>query len=91
MTEVTLYSTRICGFCVRAKTLLEAKGVPFVEIRVDGDDQARVALAARTGQRTVPQIFVGEVYVGGFSELVALERAGALDALLEEQGISAAG
>ena len=84
-----MYSTRRCGFCVRAKMLLAEQDIPFREIDVSDDAEARAALIERAGgQRTVPQIFIGSEHVGGFSELLALHRSGGLEALLEEQGIS---
>ena len=78
-----IYTSPICPYCTRAKRLLDAKRVPYEEIDVSGDDQARMDLAARTGMRTVPQIFIGEHHVGGSDELHALEREGKLDALLQ--------
>lgn len=81
--KISIYSSAHCPFCVRAKQLLHNKGVRnFEEIAIDRDQQAREAMIARTGRRTVPQIFVGEHHVGGFDELAALERRGELDALL---------
>jgi glutaredoxin 3 len=82
MKPVKIYTTPICPYCIRAKRLLDTKGVPYEEIDVSGDDRARMDLAERTGMRTVPQIFIGEHHVGGSDELHALERAGDLDALL---------
>lgn len=82
MKRVKIYTTPICPYCVRAKRLLDAKGVAYEEIDVSGDDRARIDLAERTGRRTVPQIFIGEQHVGGSDELHALDRAGKLDALL---------
>jgi glutaredoxin 3 len=83
MKPVKIYTTPICPYCIRAKRLLDTKGVPYEEIDVSGDDQARMDLAERTGMRTVPQIFIGEHHVGGSDELHALERAGKLDSLLQ--------
>ena len=83
MKPVKIYTTPICPYCIRAKRLLDTKGVPYEEIDVSGDDQARMDLAERTGLRTVPQIFIGEHHVGGSDELHALERAGKLDSLLQ--------
>jgi glutaredoxin 3 len=80
---VKIYTTPICPYCIRAKRLLDTKGVPYEEIDVSADDQARIDLAERTGRRTVPQIFIGEHHVGGSDDLHALERAGELDALLQ--------
>ncbi|MBA4284324.1 MAG: glutaredoxin 3 [Xanthomonadaceae bacterium] len=84
MKPVTVYSTRICPYCMMAKRLLTQKGVPYEEILIDGNEQLRVDLMARTGRRTVPQIYVGEQHVGGFDDLAALERAGQLDPLLRD-------
>ena len=69
---------------MRAKRLLERKGVAYQEIDVAGDDEARAQLAERTGHRTVPQIFIGDEHVGGSDDLHALEQQGKLDALLRE-------
>lgn len=78
---VTLYTTNVCPFCVQAKMLLKNKGVDFAEINMQtlsGDD--RQALMAKTNNyRTVPQIFIGDEFIGGFDQLSALERAGKLD------------
>jgi glutaredoxin 3 len=81
--SVKIYTTPYCSYCVRAKRLLERKAIPFEEIDVAGDDEARIALAERTGLRTVPQIFIGEEHVGGSDDLHALEAQGKLDALLQ--------
>jgi glutaredoxin 3 len=83
MKTVKIYTTPFCPYCHRAMRLLDTKGVPYEEIDVSGDDQARVNLAERTGLRTVPQIFIGEHHVGGSDELLALEREGKLDSLLQ--------
>lgn len=82
MAEVLVYSTDHCGFCVRAKDLLQRKGVAFTEVLVDRDPDQRAIMERRCGCRTVPQIFVGETHVGGYRELSQLEREGRLDALL---------
>ncbi len=82
MAAVTLYSTASCPFCVQAKRLLTAKGVTPREIRVDLDPGQRREMMARSGRHTVPQIWIGERHVGGFTDLWALERNGELDALL---------
>jgi glutaredoxin 3 len=82
--DVVVYSTGWCPYCVRAKALLERKGVPFREIRVDEDPAERETMLERSrGQRTVPQIFIGDRHVGGFDDLYALEKAGELDKLLD--------
>lgn len=80
--EVTLYSTRFCPYCVAAKRLLDAKGVSYRDIPVDGDAQLRQEMTKRAGQRTVPQIWIGEEHVGGYTDLAALEQRGLLDGLL---------
>lgn len=80
--DVVIYTTPVCPYCVQAKALLKRKGVAFREVDVAGDDALRREVVARSGQRTVPQIWVGEHHVGGCDDLYALERAGRLDALL---------
>jgi glutaredoxin 3 len=84
MQPVVIYTTTSCGFCRSAKAWFSARGIPFSEVDVTGDDAARVALVERSGgQRTVPQIFVGDVHVGGYSDLVALDGQGKFTPLLE--------
>ena len=83
MKPVTIYTTPICPYCVRAKSLLGKKGVSYDEVDVMMDMKAREEMLAKSGgARTVPQIFIGDTHVGGFDELYALEQAGKLDALL---------
>jgi len=83
MATVELYTTPICGFCHAAKRLLTSKGVSFSEIDVMADPTRRAEMMQRAnGGRTVPQIFIGDIHVGGNDDLQALERAGKLDALL---------
>jgi len=82
--SVKIYTTPYCPYCVRAKRLLERKAVPFEEIDVANDDEARIALAERTGLRTVPQIFIGDEHVGGSDDLHALEQEGKLDGKLQQ-------
>jgi glutaredoxin 3 len=84
MKPVIVYSTRICPYCVRAKALLDSKHVPYAEILVDVDTEKRAEMMQKSGQRTVPQIFVGETHVGGYDELYALDRDGKLDSLLSD-------
>lgn len=78
-----MYSTRFCPYCIRARMLLEAKGVAFEDIGVDGDPEQRREMMALSGRRTVPQIWVGDTHVGGYDDLAALEQQGRLDELLE--------
>ena len=80
---VTMYTTGMCPYCVQAERLLQARGVADIaRIRVDLDPAQRALMMERTGRRTVPQIYVGEVHVGGFDDLVAMDRAGRLEPLL---------
>jgi len=80
--DIVVYSTGWCPYCVRARALLERKGLPFREIKVDENPAEREAMLARSGgRRTVPQIFIGDHHVGGFDELYALDKAGKLDVL----------
>lgn len=84
MTNIRMYTTQVCPYCVRAKALLKQRGVDQIdEIRVDLDPSERDRMVELTGRRTVPQIFIGETYVGGCDELVALDRSGALAPLLQ--------
>ncbi|HKQ44201.1 MAG TPA: glutaredoxin 3 [Rhizomicrobium sp.] len=83
MKSVRIYTTPICPYCVRAKSLLKKKGAQVDEVDVFMDASAREEMEAKTGgARSVPQIFVGETYVGGCDELYALEKEGKLDPLL---------
>ena len=77
-----MYSTRLCPFCMRARALLESKGVAFEELAVDTEPELRREMMERSGRRTVPQIWIGDTHVGGFDDLAALERTGRLDAML---------
>ncbi|MGJ8610522.1 MAG: glutaredoxin 3 [Yoonia sp.] len=84
MATVEIYTTSICGYCHRAKTLLSSKGVSFVEVDVMADPSRRAEMTQRAnGGRTVPQIFIDKKHIGGSDDLAALERAGKLDALLK--------
>lgn len=74
--EVVVYRTRYCGYCVMAARLLTSQKIPFREIDVSGDTERRRWLARVTGRQTVPQIFVGEHSIGGYTELAAALRAG---------------
>ena len=81
--SVVMYSTAYCGYCQRARSLLERKGVAVQEIKVDEDARERETMLQRSGgRRTVPQIFIGERHVGGYDDLAALDRSGELDQLL---------
>ena len=81
--RVLMYSTAVCPYCIRAEQLLRARGVTNIEkIRVDLDPVQRDEMMARTSRRTVPQIFIGDTYVGGCDDLIALDQAGKLIPLL---------
>ncbi len=83
MQPVEIYTSPLCGFCHAAKRLLKNKGVTFSEIDVFAEPDRKPEMIQRAnGGRTVPQIFVGEIHVGGCDELYALDRAGKLDAML---------
>jgi glutaredoxin 3 len=84
MKDVTMYSWDYCPFCIRAKRLLDDKGIVFKEIKLDGRNAEMIALIEKTGMRTVPQIFVGDHFIGGFTELAEADRSGKLDQLLED-------
>ncbi|BAO94194.1 glutaredoxin 3 [Caballeronia insecticola] len=86
MAKVTMYSQQVCPFCDRAERLLRSRGVDVIEkIMVDTDREQRALMVQRTGRRTVPQIYVEDTHVGGFDDLVALDREGGLLALLDEK------
>ena len=82
MTPVTLYTTESCPFCTSAKALLAKRGIAYQEINLARDPDGRAQLQERTGMFTFPQIIVGEQAVGGFTELLAADRAGRLSELL---------
>jgi glutaredoxin 3 len=86
MANVQIYTTRTCAYCVAAKRLLASRGIPYEEIDVSGDDAKRAWLAATTGRRTVPQIFIGGEAIGGYDDLAALDRAGKLAPLPGKTG-----
>lgn len=84
MPEITIYTTNICPYCVRAKMLLDKKGASYKEVSLTERPELRDAMIERAGgRRTVPQIFIGEVHVGGCDDLYELEMEGKLDPLLQ--------
>ena len=85
MTEVTIYTTQLCGYCHAAKTLLRDKGVVYNEIDVTFDPAGRKSMTERSGRTSVPQIFINDVHIGGCDDLHDLEDRGELDALLASQ------
>jgi glutaredoxin 3 len=84
MQSVTIYTTRICPYCINAKRLLDKKNAAYEEIRIDTSDAKYEEMLSRSnGLRTVPQIFIGNTHVGGCDDLYALDKQGKLDALLK--------
>jgi glutaredoxin 3 len=82
--SVTMYSTGVCHYCIRAEQLLKARGVAEIEkVRIDLDPVRRDEMIEKSGRRTVPQIFIGGTHVGGYDDLTALDRAGGLSPLLQ--------
>lgn len=83
MAKILMYTTAVCPFCVRAEQFLQRKGYATIEkIRVDLQPDLRATMMEKTGRRSVPQIFINEQHVGGYDDLVALDQAGELNALL---------
>ena len=86
MAKIEMYTTPFCGYCARAKSLLEKKGATYEEMDVMMDEKKRAEMRDRAKRSTVPQIFINGQYIGGSDELAALEQAGKLDALLAQPG-----
>lgn len=84
MAPVKIYTTDYCGYCRAAKSFFKDLKIPYEEIDLSGDDEARHALQVRTQRHTVPQIFIGDTHVGGYDDLRALHRAGGLQPLLDQ-------
>lgn len=84
MNAVTMYTTRFCPYCMAARQLLGGKRIAFEDISVDGNPELREEMTAKAGQHTVPQIWIGEQHVGGYTDLAALEKSGKLDSLLQQ-------
>lgn len=83
MAKVVMYTTAICPYCVAAKNFLKSRGAEWEEVRVDTDPARRDEMLSRSRRTSVPQIFIGDTHVGGYDDLVALDRAGGLAPLLE--------
>ena len=83
MPEILIYTTNICPYCIMAKRLLDKKGASYTEINVDTQTGLREEMMRRTKRRTVPQIYIGDLHVGGFDDLYTLEQQKKLDSLLE--------
>ena len=86
MAKIEIYTTPFCGYCARAKSLLDHKGASYDEMDVMMDDKKRTEMRVRSRRSTVPQIFINGQHIGGSDELAALEQAGKLDALLAQPG-----
>ena len=85
MAKIVMYCTEVCPYCVRAEQLLKRKGVQQIEkIRVDLEPGLRHAMMEKTGRRTVPQIYINGIHVGGYEDLASLDHAGGLDELLSK-------
>jgi len=80
--DIVMYSTRFCPYCVRARQLLDTRQLAYTDIGVDGRPDLRHEMVERSGRYTVPQIWIGDLHVGGYDDLARLEREGRLDALL---------
>ncbi|MGB5832475.1 MAG: glutaredoxin 3 [Thiohalocapsa sp.] len=90
MPSVQMYTTAICPYCVRARQLLERKGISYEEIRVDRDREQLRLMIRRSNRTTVPQIFIRDYHIGGYDDMSKLEEAGKLDVLLEQYGVELA-
>ncbi len=85
MPKIEVYTTTYCPYCTKAKVLLDSKGATYEEIDVTGDDDARIALVKKSGgMKTIPQIFIDDKHIGGFSDISALNDKGELDALIKD-------
>ncbi len=84
---ITMYTTLICPYCVAAKNFLKAKGLHWVEVRIDTDSVERERMIARAKRTSVPQIFVGDVHVGGFDDMMAMHRAGKFEPLVAGEAL----
>lgn len=80
--KITVYTTKRCPYCDAAKTLLQRKGYPYAEVDVSAPDMRMMLIKKAQGRKTVPQVFIGDLHVGGFDELQALDKAGDLDKLM---------
>jgi glutaredoxin 3 len=85
MPAVTVYTGSFCGYCLQVTALLERRGIPYVEVNVEDEPGLREKLLARSGRRTLPQVFVGERYIGGADELRRLDASGELNQLMQTE------
>lgn len=84
--QITMYTSAVCAYCVAAKNFLHSRGLEWTEVRIDTDPAERERMVARAGRTSVPQIFVGDVHVGGYDDMMALHRAGGFEPLLAGKG-----
>ena len=84
--EITIYSTLVCPYCVAAKNFLKSKGLAWTEVRIDLDPVEREKMVAKARRTSVPQIFVGDVHVGGYDDMMAMHREGKFEPLLAGTG-----
>ena len=84
--QITMYTSAVCAYCVAAKNFLRSKGLEWTEVRIDTDPAERERMVALAGRTSVPQIFVGEVHVGGYDDMMAMHRAGDFEPLLQGTG-----
>ncbi|MCX7089296.1 MAG: glutaredoxin 3 [Methylococcales bacterium] len=88
MSKIIIYTANLCAYCTMAKRLLDTKGVQYTEINVDAESGLREALMQKSKRRTVPQIYIGDLHVGGFDDLAALDRQKGLEPLLENYKVT---
>jgi glutaredoxin 3 len=84
--EITVYTSAVCGYCVAAKNFLKSKGLQWTEVRIDTDPAQREKMMTLARRTSVPQIFVGDVHVGGYDDMMALHRAGRFEPLVAGEG-----
>jgi glutaredoxin 3 len=87
---ITIYTSASCGYCVAAKNFLKSRGLQWNEVRIDLDAGERERMLARARRTSVPQIFIGDTHVGGYDDMMAMHRSGALAPLLQANGLSGA-
>lgn len=91
MPRITLYTSAMCGYCVAAKNFLKSRGLSWDEVRIDLDPAERERMLARARRSSVPQIFIGDTHVGGYDDMMAMHRAGKLEALLQADAAAGGG
>ena len=84
--RIVMYTQALCGYCAAAKRLLDAKGATYDTVDVTMDAERRREMMERSGRRTVPQIFIGDRHIGGYDDMVEIDKSGELDALLDPEG-----